>query len=76
MLEYGADAKAKDVDGGTALLEAAEKGHLEIARLLLAYVDVVNSKDKYGNTALLTSSSNEIFRLLIENGISIIEIFA
>ena len=48
----GVDVNAKDWLGGTALLEAAIKGHKEVVELLIAKGADVNAKDKYGKTPL------------------------
>jgi len=39
LLEAGADINIQDEDGSTALMCAAEHGHLEIVKLLLAQPD-------------------------------------
>ena len=52
QLDAGVDVNAKDWLGGTALLEAAIKGHKEVVELLIAKGADVNAKDKYGKTPL------------------------
>ena len=52
QLDAGVDVNAKDWLGGTALLEAAIKGHKEVVELLIAKGADVNAKDKYGKMRL------------------------
>ena len=52
QLDAGVDVNGKDWLGGTALLEAAIKGHKEVVELLIAKGADVNAKDKYGKTPL------------------------
>ena len=56
----------------TALHLAAENGHLEVVRLLLATGKAeVDSKDKYGRTPLSWAAENghlEVVRLLLATG--------
>ena len=46
-----ADVNAKDKDGWTAGMEAAENGHLEVVEYLVENGMDVNARDKDGNTA-------------------------
>lgn len=48
----GANVNAKDKDGMTALMLAAEDGYTETANLLLSYGANVNAKNIFGRTAL------------------------
>ena len=52
QLDAGVDVNAKDWLGGTALLEAAIKGHKEVVELLIAKGADVNAKDKKDFTPL------------------------
>lgn len=53
LLENGADVNVRDDDGSTALMCAAEHGHMDAVKLLLKQADVnVLAKDKDGLTAL------------------------
>ena len=52
LLDRGADANARDVDGATALHAACEEGHAAAARLLLARGADVGARNNLGDTAL------------------------
>ena len=57
----------------TALMEAADEGHVEVVRLLLESGADINTQEDYGNgaTALMEAAGNghvEVVRLLLENG--------
>ncbi|WP_435923510.1 ankyrin repeat domain-containing protein [Paenibacillus sp. DYY-L-2] len=76
-VEAGADTTVTNRFGGTALIPAADRGHVEIVRELLATSDVdVNHVNDLGWTALLEAvilgdggkRHQEIVELLIENG--------
>ena len=76
-IEAGADTKLTNRFGGTALIPAAERGHVEIVRELLTRTDVdVNHVNNLGWTALLEAivlgngspRQLEVVRLLIEAG--------
>ena len=49
---------APDVDGWNSLAWAADKGHLEVVRLLLDYGADINWVDNDGNTALFWAVNN------------------
>nr|WP_295904474.1 ankyrin repeat domain-containing protein [uncultured Bdellovibrio sp.] len=52
-LEHGADLKSTNRYGGTALIPAAEKGHLETVKILLKTKVDANHINRLGWTALL-----------------------
>jgi ankyrin repeat protein len=52
LLEAGADANGTDKDGVTALMKAADYGHLDVAKMLFAAGADVNLRSKDGSTAL------------------------
>ncbi len=72
-LQKGADTEAQGigVDGGTALIYASEKGHTEIARLLLQYgakVNTIENSFREEWTALIMAASEghkDIVKLLL-----------
>ena len=70
LLENGIDINAKDGDGWTALMDASNKGNLEIAKYLLENGADINFQSNYGFTALISASSKgniEMVKLLVEN---------
>jgi uncharacterized protein len=73
----GADARLTNRFGGTALIPAAERGHVEIVQELLRHTNIdVNHVNNLGWTALLeaiilgdgSSRHTEVVRLLVEAG--------
>ncbi|HWP56237.1 MAG TPA: ankyrin repeat domain-containing protein [Pyrinomonadaceae bacterium] len=70
LLDKGADVNARFRYGATALFKAAERGHTEIVKLLLARGADVTVKDTfYGATAMtwaLDNDHTEIVRALLE----------
>lgn len=70
LLDQGAEVNAKFRYGATALFKAAERGHLEIVKLLLARGADVTVKDTfYGATAMswaLDSDRLEVVTVLLE----------
>jgi ankyrin repeat protein len=53
LLDRGADVNSKDNKWGrTTLLEAANRGHEAVVRLLLGHGADVNAKNEWGQTAL------------------------
>ncbi|HEX3230645.1 MAG TPA: ankyrin repeat domain-containing protein, partial [Pyrinomonadaceae bacterium] len=60
LLDKGADVNAKFRYGATALFKAAERGHTEIVKLLLARGADVKVKDTfYGATAMTWALDND-----------------
>jgi len=70
FLDKGADVNAKFRYGATALFKAAERGHLEVVKVLLARGADVAVKDTfYGATAMTWAISNghvEVVRALLD----------
>lgn len=56
LLEKGADIEAEDLDGRTALLEAAGNGQETLVRLLLEKDANVEAKDRRKRTALFKAA--------------------
>jgi len=76
-IQAGADTKLTNRYGGTALIPAAERGHVEIVETLLTTSDVnVNHVNNLGWTALMEAivlsnggeKHQQIVRLLVEHG--------
>ncbi|HKW98437.1 MAG TPA: ankyrin repeat domain-containing protein [Bryobacteraceae bacterium] len=72
LLEQGVDVNTKSPYGATGLFFAADRGNLEILKLLLDHGADVNVKDTfYGATALTWASMKEhvdVIRLLLDKG--------
>src|SRR4051794_26802759 len=72
LLEAGVDANAKTPYGATALSFAAEKGHVEVVRLLLAAKADPNVKDTFYDATPLTwarmKNHTEVIRELLAAG--------
>jgi uncharacterized protein len=71
LLNAGADAKASDDNGDTALYTAASRGDLEIAEMLIAQGADVNSKINGGTTSLHEAAWNgheAMMKLLLSKG--------
>ncbi|WP_042168397.1 ankyrin repeat domain-containing protein [Paenibacillus gorillae] len=77
LIEAGADPAMTNRFGGTALIPAADRGHVDIVRMLLADSGVsINHVNNLGWTALLEAvilgdggqRHTEIVQLLIDNG--------
>jgi ankyrin repeat protein len=58
LLAAKADANAKMADGATALIAAAQHGHLEVVQTLVAAQADVNARATDGATALMIASQN------------------
>ncbi len=79
-IEAGADTKLTNRFGGTALIPAAERGHVDVVRELLTRTDVdVNHVNDLGWTALLEAivlsaggePHQQIVQLLVDHGADI-----
>ena len=59
---------ATNENGDTFLIWASIKGSLKIVKSLIGYGADINTKNKYGSTALMLTSSLKVAKLLIDNG--------
>jgi len=69
LLDNGADVEAKDANGSTPLVSAAEYNDLAMVKLLLEKGANVRTKDRGGETALINaarSGNSEIVGLLLQ----------
>eukprot|EP01047_Picozoa_sp_COSAG01_P051418 COSAG01_NODE_5304_length_4350_cov_8.058104_1_plen_222_part_00 len=74
--EDGAASNDRVEDGDTPLILAAFRGHVEVVKILLAWIEVgtadsVNYRKKDGDTALMRAAFSghvEVVRLLLANG--------
>lgn len=76
LLERGADARARSKTGDSSLMEAAIRGDVAAAMLLLDHGAEVNAVDHRGYTPLLLAAqydgdSPELVRLLLDRGAQI-----
>ena len=71
LLEYGADANARENGGSTPLLKAAYNGKTEVVRVLLKGGANVDAEDNQGRSPLHEAADHgtaELVRLLLEHG--------
>lgn len=74
MVEQGACVEAVSADGSTALMNAAEYGHVDVAQTLLMHNAQVNAVNARGETALHVAVRNnqpEMVAFLLKNGASV-----
>ncbi len=74
LLDKGGDVNAKEGDGSTPLMYAAESGNLEIVRLLLDKAADPNAKAENDWTALMSATLYghlKVAQLLLERGVDI-----
>ena len=67
----GADVNAKDNEGRTVLMQAAQNGHTRTAEVLLKHGANVNAKDNNGKTALMRavfSGRTRTAEILLKHG--------
>jgi ankyrin repeat protein len=78
-LAHGADLKSTNRYGGTALIPASERGHVETVRLLIEAGVDVDHVNKLGWTALLEAiilgnggpQHSQIVQLLVKSGANV-----
>jgi ankyrin repeat protein len=72
LLKAGAELDAKNEDGNTPLVIAAERGHLEVAKVLIEHKADINAKaHMFGFNPLIMAASQghgEMAGFLIDNG--------
>lgn len=68
LIAAGADLKAKDRDGMTALVEAAALGNVDCVKALIVAGADVNAKAKHGQTALTLTWSTDVKGILLAAG--------
>ena len=68
LVDAGADVKVSNIEGQTALMNAAINDDLESVRLLIMAGAAVNAKNKEGDTAWDQTSNDEIKVLLVSFG--------
>ncbi|MFQ5509607.1 MAG: ankyrin repeat domain-containing protein, partial [Leptospirillia bacterium] len=68
LIEGGADADAKGVDGKSPLHLAAAANNKGIVEILLKNVTLINQVDNFGRTALSYATNSEVQKKLTESG--------
>jgi len=68
LLDAGADARAKDSDGKTALMFAAQRGNLAAVQTLIDAGADLNATDDDGWTPMMFADEAEVVRLLLNAG--------
>ena len=68
LIGAGAELNAQNIEGKTALMEAATWRKIEMVKVLIDAGADVNAKDKRGNTALMLTHSAEIVKMLLDAG--------
>jgi len=72
LIKYGADITSKNNMGETALHQAAKRGRLEAATVLLENSAEIDARDNYHRTPLMMAAANcrnaEVIDLLVEKG--------
>ena len=77
LINAGVNTKETTKSGGTALISASERGHVEVVKELLEHTDIdVNYKNERGGTALLeaivlgngSESHKKVIQMLIDHG--------
>jgi ankyrin repeat protein len=71
LINAGADPNRASRNGNTPLLLAAQRGYVEVSRLLIGAGAKLEARNQFGNTALLAAVQNaqlESVRLLLAQG--------
>jgi ankyrin repeat protein len=71
LIDHGANVNAKAHYGATALMAAAQNGHLDVVKLLIAKEADVNARTRDNQTALSATQEGghaEVARYLKEHG--------
>ena len=68
LLEYEADPNIRTRSGSTPLHRASSRGSLEVTRLLLSHGANVDEQDNNSRSPFQVASSEELRKLLLENG--------
>jgi len=68
LLSYGADPDVLTSQGGTLLHMAVQKNNIDVAKTLLSFNASVNKLNKDEKAPLYYAQTNEMRRLLLENG--------
>jgi len=71
LIQRGADVNARDNSGKTALMRAAEKGYMEMTRLLLDKNVEADATDNEGKTALMLALERghfDVAEILVNRG--------
>ena len=74
LCKEGMSANAKDLNGNTALMEAALQGHSKICQLLLSHdreeieINAVNKNNKTALHKAAFNGNSKIIELLLMNG--------
>jgi ankyrin repeat protein len=68
LLEHGADINALRNDDSTPLHISAQRGNVEVARMLLEHGASTSVKNKFGKTPLRVARSSDVIELLSKHG--------
>lgn len=72
LLQYEADADAREDDGWTPLHRTSKHNRVEVAKLLLQHSAEVNRRDNNHRTPLHLATQHDVVQLLLEHGARII----
>src|SRR5262249_53541626 len=68
LLSCGANARATDKDGLTALHYVAQASHLEAVEALVRHAALLNATDKQGRTPLDVAQGDDVIKYLKQRG--------